>query len=332
MDTNLNTSIIEKVAIKSVAIYKAIAMLPPPPFEDKFAKETICQTEKNIQKTNSEKCLNETERKTEEHQSDTMNETKTVNELESLNITTQTKSGIYKIINKVNGKYYVGSSQNIKCRWENHKSNLKKNKHWNKHLQNAYNKYGVENFEYVIIEYVNVIQLLEVEQKYLDECKNNPDTNYMIAYDSTAPMRGKIPWNKGTKGLMPPAWNKNKKGIMPPSWNKGKPLTEKQKQHLRLRADQQYTDEFRKKHSEYCKSKEHRDKISEGKKDKTVHTFLNEKTGEYFTGCTYDWYKKYLKENPRNVTSFMKGKRKRLYGWILVTNQASSLELNGATL
>ena len=48
--------------------------------------------------------------------------------------------GIYKIINKVNGKYYVGSSLNINKRWSVHKSALSKNKHHNDHLQNAWNK------------------------------------------------------------------------------------------------------------------------------------------------------------------------------------------------
>jgi group I intron endonuclease len=100
--------------------------------------------------------------------------------------------GIYKIINKIDGKYYVGSSQNIRNRLNKHKLYLKKNAHWNKHLQNAYNKYGIDTFEYIIVELVSEInQLLKTEQKYLDECKNNPDNNYMIAYDAIAPMRGK---------------------------------------------------------------------------------------------------------------------------------------------
>jgi G:T-mismatch repair DNA endonuclease (very short patch repair protein) len=35
-------------------------------------------------------------------------------------------------------------------------------------------------------------------------------------------MRGKIPWNKEKKGVMPEPWNKGKKGVMPEPWNKGK--------------------------------------------------------------------------------------------------------------
>lgn len=91
MDNYLNETIIEKVVIKKAAIYKAIAMLPPPPFEDKFAKETLCQQNENIQKLNSEKCLNEIEPNNEKKVNDTMNETKTVNELENWRTITDPK-------------------------------------------------------------------------------------------------------------------------------------------------------------------------------------------------------------------------------------------------
>lgn len=227
----------------------------------------------------------------------------------------QIKSGIYKIINKIDGKYYVGSSQNIKHRWERHRSNLKKNKHWNRHLQNAYNKYGIDNFEYVIVEYITDInKLLTIEQTYLDECKNNPDNNYMIVYDATAPMRGrKAYWN--IKGRIP--WNKGiKTNVIP--WNKGIKMSVDAKEHLRQKANQQFTDEYRKKHSEYCKSKEHSNKISQGKKDKTIFTFKNEKTGEIFTGCKYDWYITYFSKCPSNFNRFIVGQQKSLLGWIIV--------------
>ena len=33
-------------------------------------------------------------------------------------------SGVYKITNKINGKFYIGSSINIKRRWESHKEGI----------------------------------------------------------------------------------------------------------------------------------------------------------------------------------------------------------------
>ena len=55
-------------------------------------------------------------------------------------------SGIYKITNKVNGKFYIGSSVDLKDRWRRHRSHLKNGSHVNTHLQRSYNKYGKEAF------------------------------------------------------------------------------------------------------------------------------------------------------------------------------------------
>jgi group I intron endonuclease len=104
-------------------------------------------------------------------------------------------SGIYKIINKVNGKYYVGSSQNVygNCfgRWEEHLRDLKNNIHSNGHLQKSWNKYGKDNFEFILIKKVNISELLVEEQKYLDIAKTEQNKCYNICFDSTAPMRGR---------------------------------------------------------------------------------------------------------------------------------------------
>jgi plasmid stability protein len=60
-------------------------------------------------------------------------------------------SGIYQIRNLVNGKVYVGQSANLWKRRYEHFSMFRNNKHPNKHLQNAFNKYGEENFVFEIV-------------------------------------------------------------------------------------------------------------------------------------------------------------------------------------
>ena len=62
------------------------------------------------------------------------------------------KSGIYKITNLKNGKFYIGSSKDIERRWWEHTNELDKNIHINKKLQNAWNFYGKDNFKFEIIE------------------------------------------------------------------------------------------------------------------------------------------------------------------------------------
>lgn len=98
--------------------------------------------------------------------------------------TKKRESGIYKIINKIDGKYYVGCSRNIQSRWIRHKYVLRKNKHENKYLQRAWNKYGEENFEHVIVEITEPHLLPVTEQKYLDLCKLDKSNVYNLTFST----------------------------------------------------------------------------------------------------------------------------------------------------
>ena len=77
-------------------------------------------------------------------------------------------SGIYSIRNLINNKIYIGSAINLCNRKSQHFSSLKNNKHYNTHLQKAYNKYKKENFEFEVIEYVTEkFNLLNREQNWI---------------------------------------------------------------------------------------------------------------------------------------------------------------------
>lgn len=74
--------------------------------------------------------------------------------------------GIYGIKNIVNGKIYIGKTgMNFGDRWDSHRSLLRNGKHDNQHLQNAWNKYGEDYFEFMIIEECNV-EMLDDKEKY----------------------------------------------------------------------------------------------------------------------------------------------------------------------
>jgi len=64
------------------------------------------------------------------------------------------KSGIYKIINSLNNKEYIGSAVDLERRHYYHLLHLRRNKHHSNKLQRAYNKYGKENFKFEVIEEV----------------------------------------------------------------------------------------------------------------------------------------------------------------------------------
>lgn len=81
----------------------------------------------------------------------------------------ENKHGIYTIKNLINDKKYIGSAINLASRLRVHKHLLNQNKHKNKHLQNAWNKYGKSCFIFEIVELVDdKNELLNIEQKYIN--------------------------------------------------------------------------------------------------------------------------------------------------------------------
>jgi len=88
-------------------------------------------------------------------------------------ISNQPIVGIYQIINKINGKIYIGQSIDIERRWNQHRYGK-----GSIILRNAIKKYGVESFEFEVLETINyttkneVIETLtKLEQKWFDDKK-----------------------------------------------------------------------------------------------------------------------------------------------------------------
>lgn len=84
-------------------------------------------------------------------------------------------AGIYQIKNIVNNKIYIGSTKNFKKRYHEHSHLLRKGIHQNRYLQNAYNKYGEDNFIIELIEICKEDELKIREQYYIDSL--NPEYN-----------------------------------------------------------------------------------------------------------------------------------------------------------
>lgn len=78
-------------------------------------------------------------------------------------------NGLYKIVNKSNGKFYVGRSINIEKRFARHLKELNGNKHHCIFLQRAWNKYGSNKFEFVVVKHsISVEEATNLEAYYLE--------------------------------------------------------------------------------------------------------------------------------------------------------------------
>lgn len=133
--------------------------------------------------------------------------------------------GVYAITHLPSGKRYIGSSVNVKHRLCVHRWNLKGNKHPNAHLQNAYNKYGIQEFSFEKILVCSPENAILYEQLVLDSYR---------AYDKALGfnIRTEAKSNRGIpsplKGRPHPSKGKKINRTNPP-WNKGIPMSEEQK-------------------------------------------------------------------------------------------------------
>ena len=101
------------------------------------------------------------------------------------------KTGVYEILNTITKERYIGSASRIGksnslsgfyVRFEKHKSLLKSNKHYNIHLQRAYNKYGENNFNFNVLSICPPEYCIKLEQWFLDNLK--PEYNIRKIADS----------------------------------------------------------------------------------------------------------------------------------------------------
>lgn len=82
------------------------------------------------------------------------------------------KAGIYKIQHKESGRIYIGSSVDYKLRLRKHLEILRRGQHCNSALQNAFNAYGKEAFEFKLILVCDPENLLMYEQCFMDYYKS----------------------------------------------------------------------------------------------------------------------------------------------------------------
>ena len=202
--------------------------------------------------------------------------------------------GIYYILNKENGKIYIGQSIDLDRRLKEHKTQLKSNRHENEHLQFSWNTYGEKCFEFSILKKCDEAELDDLE------------TNYIAHFDSTNREKG---YNYETGG------------------NKNKRLSEETKRKLsEAHKGKTIPEEIVRKISEanrgQTRSEEIKKKLSEVKKGennpfygKTHSEETKQKMSERMKGKNNPFYgKTHSEETKRKISEANSGENSAFYG------------------
>jgi len=186
-------------------------------------------------------------------------------------------SGIYQIQSKRKPeRIYIGSAVNIHKRWGRHLFYLRKNKHPNKKLQRHYSKYGEVDLMFLILLGCEKIDLLKVEQYFLDSYR--PYFNNSLTAGSTLGLKHSEETRKKISETL--------KGKHPSEESRQKmrhPKSEETRRKISLN-NGMYSEEARKKVSEALKGKhpseEARRKMSEAHKGEKHPMFGRHHTKE----------------------------------------------------
>lgn len=180
--------------------------------------------------------------------------------------------GVYCITNKLNGKAYIGQSWNIHNRLRDYKTYCSRS---NSHLRSAFNKYGMENF------YFGVVELFpdDVSQSILDAAEDE----YIMAGNRMNPIFG---------------YNMRRGG------SHGKHGEELRRLIAQIQTGRKLSDEHKRKIGEKSKgryySPETREKIGAGHRGLKMSAEVRRRLSEAHIG---------KKQNPESIAKMLKWRR-----------------------
>ncbi len=223
-------------------------------------------------------------------------------------------TGIYKITNLINGKFYIGQSVDIKRRFNEHRNPKRKGC---KSLSLAIEKYGVNNFSFDVVELCDESDLIKLEMKYISELK--PQYNrckggkgpfgHVVSAESKLIIseKAKKQWQQLSEAEKEKRINHNLIGP-----RKGHTVTAETKEKLRLaNLGKRYSETTKKKRTATLELK----KASGWKQTNKSHkkaVICNE------LNKMFDSVKeaaKFLSVHPSNITSNLKGRQKSIKGY-----------------
>lgn len=92
-------------------------------------------------------------------------------------------SAVYKITNTITGDFYIGSSKNVKKRWVDHKCKSTWDERPNNPMYLEMQKYGVDSFDFQILEEVEPEHLKQKEQQFIETLKPTYNSNRANGWD-----------------------------------------------------------------------------------------------------------------------------------------------------
>lgn len=243
-----------------------------------------------------------------------------------LNKDDRNKCGIYCIKNTVNNKVYIGKAKNIYARIRNHIYALKvKSKDENRHLINAWYKYGEENFIYFIVE----------ELEFNEELLAKRELYWITTYNSIDRSFGyNLRMDSSTKMIVHPQTLKlmSESNIGENNPNYGNKWSDEQKQKMSKIKKQQYAEGKVNINIEACK-KGVRIRNEKWEKDPSLKEEMIKKVKEKNSVYEFHQYSKkgeliriwenidtIIKENPdykkHNIYSAASGAKPTIYGYV----------------
>ena len=160
----------------------------------------------------------------------------------------ETKGYIYTITNTVNGKQYIGQTNNPYKRWKKHLSVARlQNYKFNSYLYPAMKKYGIINFKFEVIDICSINEVNEKEIYWIKQLNTYAPNGYNLSYGGMALYGEDNPFY-GRKHT-----EESKRRIS--EKNKGREISEKEREMRRVINTGEKNPFYHKKHSEETKKK-----------------------------------------------------------------------------
>lgn len=135
--------------------------------------------------------------------------------------------GVYRWLNTVNGKSYIGSAADMEDRRKRHLRELHARRHVNRKLLNAFKKYGEDAFEFEVLAYCPEEDLLWQEQIAIDAF-DAYRTGYNMCPVAGRPMAGRKHSDKTKQSMSGPRGKQSAEWVEKRAATRRKPLTPEQ--------------------------------------------------------------------------------------------------------